>query len=55
VETAADIATAPNATNGIKKPSLIRVNKIATIDRSLVDQTVLAELNIKLKALFPFP
>jgi mRNA interferase MazF len=31
-----DLLLLPNVTNGLKKPSLIRIGKIATIDKSLV-------------------
>ncbi len=31
-----DLLLQPNATNGLKKPSLIRIGKIATIDKTLV-------------------
>ncbi|REA58889.1 type II toxin-antitoxin system PemK/MazF family toxin [Dyadobacter luteus] len=56
---ATDILLSPNTTNGLKKVSLVRTNKIATLDRSLVRGLLgklsyieLAELNLKLKALF---
>jgi mRNA interferase MazF len=54
-----DIELLPSKVNGIKKHSLIRVSKIATIDKSLVlgklgelEDTEIEELNIKLKELF---
>ena len=31
-----DLLLQPNATNGLKKPSLIRIGKIATVDKTLV-------------------
>jgi mRNA interferase MazF len=31
-----DLLLQPNATNGLKKPSLIRIGKIATVDKALV-------------------
>lgn len=31
-----DLLLQPNSTNGLKKPSLIRIGKIATIDKALV-------------------
>ena len=53
-----DIEILPSTENGIKKPSLIRLSKIATVDKSLavgkigeLGQSVLLELNIKLKLL----
>lgn len=59
---ATDILLSPNTTNGLKKVSLVRTNKIATLDRSLVRGLLgklsyieLAELNLKLKALFQLP
>jgi mRNA interferase MazF len=51
-----DVLLQPTSLNGIKKSSLIRVNKIATLDKDLVlgkigslDKNDLAELNTKLK------
>jgi len=52
----------PNSSNGLKKQSLIRVSKIATIDRGLakgllgkLDPTQIADLDLKLKALLQLP
>lgn len=52
----------PRTSNGIKKTSLVRLSKIATVDRKLIlgiigslDQTELAELNTKLKLIFQLP
>jgi len=49
----------PKTNNGIKKTSLIRLSKLATVDRKLIigiigslDKVELAELNIKLKVIF---
>ena len=57
-----DILLHPNPVNGLKGPSLIRLSKIATLDKSLskgllgrLDQNELAELNSKLKLLFQLP
>jgi len=57
-----DILLQPGYSNGIKKTSLIRLSKIATVDRSLVvgkigeiGPTVIPELNVKLKLLFQIP
>ena len=53
-----DIEILPSTENGIKKPSLIRLSKIATMDKSLavgkigeLRQSELLELNLKLKLL----
>lgn len=53
-----DILILPNPTNGLKKQSLIRTSKIATLDKSLVkgllgklNPTELTGLNNKLKSL----
>ena len=53
-----DVTLLPNLTNRLKKQSLIRTSKIATLDRSLVKGLLgrlttneLAELNTKLKLL----
>ncbi|TAG99959.1 MAG: type II toxin-antitoxin system PemK/MazF family toxin [Sphingobacteriales bacterium] len=52
-----DLELFPTLTNGIKKPSLVRVSKISTIDKSLalgklgtLKPTEIAELNKKLKS-----
>ncbi len=57
-----DVQLVPNSTNCIKKQSLIRTNKIATLDKSLakgllgkLTQTELSDLNSKLKILFQLP
>jgi mRNA interferase MazF len=54
-----DIELFPTTQNGIKKASLIRLSKIATIDKSLatgklgeISPSESKELNIKLKKLF---
>ncbi len=54
-----DLLLQPNVTNGLKKPSLIRVSKIATIDKNLVigklgsiDSSQIEDLNKKLIQLF---
>ncbi len=55
---ATDIELFPSIHNGIKKPSLIRLSKIATVDKSLsvgklgeLQKHEIAELNLKLKKL----
>jgi len=57
-----DVLLTPTATNGLRKQSLIRTSKIATLDRSLakgllgrLGSTELTELNSKLKILFQLP
>jgi len=54
-----DIKLEPSKKNGLKKTSLIRLNKIATIDKELVDGLIgnlnnqkIEELNYNLKKLF---
>lgn len=54
-----DILLQPGSQNGIKKTSLVRLSKIATIDRSLVvgiigsiNSAQVIELNVKLKLIF---
>ena len=54
-----DIVLFPNDQNGIKKQSLVRTSKIATIDKTLAKGLIgrlstseITELNIKLKMLF---
>jgi mRNA interferase MazF len=53
-----DVVLQPKVSNGIKKPSLIRVSKIATLDKTLtlgkigsIDTLESNDLNIKLKQL----
>jgi mRNA interferase MazF len=57
-----DILIQPNETNGLKGASLIRISKIATLDKSLskgllgrLNQNELSELNSKLRLLFQLP
>ncbi len=57
-----DVILNPNSTNGLKATSLIRLSKIATLDKSMskgilgrLNQNELSELNIKLKLLFQIP
>jgi mRNA interferase MazF len=57
-----DLLIKPNSSNGIKRTSLIRLSKLATIDKALVigklgnlSATEVLELNIKLKTLFQIP
>jgi mRNA interferase MazF len=57
-----DITVQPQNSNGIKKASIIRLSKLATIDRSLIigiignlDQMQIAEVNTKLKMIFQLP
>lgn len=57
-----DVILNPNSTNGLKATSLIRISKIATLDKSLskgllgrLNQNELSELNSKLKLLFQLP
>lgn len=54
-----DIELTPSLQNGIKKPSLIRLSKIATVDKSLaigklgeIELRQKSELNTKLKNIF---
>lgn len=54
-----DLILAPSSQNGLRKPSLLRTNKIATLDRSLakgllgnLSQSELNLLNSKLMELF---
>lgn len=54
-----DLVLQPDHKNGIKKPSLIRLSKLATIDRTLVvgkigdiGRVKISEIDIKLKLLF---
>ena len=53
-----DVSLSPSKTNGLRKPSLIRTSKIATLDRALakgllgtLTQTEVSDLNNKLKIL----
>jgi mRNA interferase MazF len=57
-----DVLLSPTATNRLRKQSLIRTSKIATLDRSLakgllgrLGPTEMTELNNKLKLLFQLP
>ena len=57
-----DVLLNPNSMNGLKAISLVRLSKIATIDKSLskgllgkLNQNELSELNSKLKLLFQLP
>lgn len=57
-----DILLQPASQNGIKKASLVRLSKIATIDRSLIagltgsiNSAQIIELNLKLKLIFQLP
>jgi mRNA interferase MazF len=57
-----DILLYPNLMNGIKKTSLVRLSKLATIDKLLVKgkigsiaQTQIVDLNQKLKTIFQIP
>lgn len=57
-----DLVVMPNATNRLRKPSLIRTSKIATIDRTLAKGLLgrlsaqeQNELDSKLKLLFQLP
>ena len=57
-----DILLQSGSKNGIKKTSLVRLSKIATIDRALIIGTIgyissaqIIELNLKLKLIFQLP
>ena len=57
-----DVFLSPNSTNGLRKQSLIRTSKIATLDKVLVKgllgrltQTELTDLNNKPRVLFQLP
>lgn len=59
---ATDVLLTPTAANGLRKPSLIRTSKIATLDRMLAKGLLgrlsiqeANELNTKLKQLFQLP
>ena len=54
-----DLLLQPNSTNGLNKPSLVRICKIATIDKALligklgnIDDKEIEELDKKLIQLF---
>ena len=57
-----DVLVTPSLTNGLRKQSLIRTRKMATLDRDLtkgvlgrLTQVELEDLNNKLKILFQLP
>jgi mRNA interferase MazF len=57
-----DVLLLPNSANGLRRQSLIRTSKIATLDKSLakgllgrLSQNEVIELNNKLKSLFQLP
>ena len=57
-----DVVLTPSATNGLRKLSLIRTSKIATLDRALAKGLLgrlstqdVNDLNVKLKMLFQLP
>jgi mRNA interferase MazF len=57
-----DVLLTPGAANGLRKPSLIRTSKIATLDRTLAKGLLgrlsgqeISELNTKLKQLLQLP
>ena len=57
-----DVLLLPNSINGLKKPSLIRMSKMATLKYSLakgllgkLTATEMTDLNNKLKTLFQLP
>ncbi len=57
-----DVVLMPTGTNGLRKQSLIRTSKLATLDKSLakgllgtLEATDLTDLNLKLKILFQIP
>jgi mRNA interferase MazF len=59
---ATDVLLTPTTTNGLRKQSLIRTSKIATLDRTLAKGLLgrlsgqeVWELNTKLKKLFQLP
>jgi mRNA interferase MazF len=56
---ATDVLVAPSSINGLRKQSLLRISKIATLDRALakgllgrITQQDMTDLNSKLKILF---
>lgn len=57
-----DVPLTPSVSNGIRKPSLIRTNKIATLDKALakgllgkLSVTEISDLNSRLKLLLQLP
>ncbi|WP_370579678.1 type II toxin-antitoxin system PemK/MazF family toxin [Mucilaginibacter sp. X5P1] len=59
---ATDIVLQPQTSNGIKKTSLVRLSKLATVDRKLIvgiigslNKIEMTELNVKLKLIFQLP
>ena len=61
-EESTDVLLSPSSSNGLRKPSLIRTSKIATLDRSLakgllgkLSTAELSNLDIKLKILLQLP
>lgn len=57
-----DLLLQPSTTNGLKKPSLVRTSKIATLDKTLargllgrLTQQDTSQLNAKLKTLLQLP
>lgn len=57
-----DVQLTPTSTNGLRKPSLIRTSKIATLDKGLAKGLLgklstqeTSELNAKIKLLFQLP
>lgn len=55
----ASVIIKPSATNGLKKESLIRLNKLATIDKELIIGSIgilskdeIGKVNVKLKEIF---
>ena len=56
---ATDVLLSPSSENGLRKPSLVRINKIATIDKELakgllgnLNSTEISDLNKALRNLF---
>lgn len=57
-----DLLLQPTHANGLKKPSLVRTGKIATLDKTLakgllgqLSQKEVSDVNAKLKTLFKIP
>lgn len=57
-----DLLLSPSPANGLKKPSIVRTNKIATLDKTLIKglmgrltHSELIDLNRKLKTLLQLP